>query len=230
MYSSFPILVKKAKSDDRNSLVLQNYQVCYNEEKMSQFLENIKLQYPQKCRDYGTINDINMLQDFSIIDEIECSKIDVVGKCGVPDVHRQRYKRYPAIYKLLLNSLTAETFNLAVFIEYYKKIQTNGKISLYSDTDLIACLSNKTCEEIDKITYFQTHYDKLKFYNDEELKMTKEEYKKILHKYFSLMKIKHIALGALSKNIIMLANFNREILLYDDLFDNTEIAKKFRKI
>ena len=60
--------------------------------------------------------------------------------------------------------------------------------------------------------------------------ITREEYKEILKEYLSLIKIKRTTLGSTSKNDIILANFHKEALVYDDLFDDTIIAKKFRKI
>lgn len=230
MNSLFTISSERKYKDGSIYQVFKNYRVYYDEEKMLQFLENIKLQYPQKIRDYGTLDDINALQDFSIIDEIEKSKITKNGKYGVPDIYCYRYKRYPAIYKMLLNSLTAETFSLDIFLEYYKKLQGNGKLSLYYNADLISYFSNKSTEEIKKNIYFENNYDNLKFYNDSEFKMTRKEYKEILKEYLSLIKFKREALSSISVDTMRLAIHHHDYLVGDDLFDDTLIAKKFRKI
>ncbi len=228
-YSLFPILVKKIYKDGTISTCYENYRVYYDEEKMKKFLEKIKFQYSQSYKAYGTMDDIKTLQDFSIIDLVK-SEIDIKGRCGVPDTYNYRYRRYPAIYKILFNSLTAETFNLDIFIEYYEYLEKNGQVSLCSCPNLISYLSNKKIEEIKQNTYFQTHSDSFNFYNDKEFKITREEYKDILKKYLSLIKMKRTTLGSASKADIALAKSHKMSLVYDDLFDDTLIAKKFRKI
>lgn len=230
MNSLFTILSERKYKNGTISSVFKNYRVNYDEDKMSQFLENIKLQYPQTIRDCGTLDDINALQDFSIIDEMEKSKIAKNGRCGVPDIYRYRYKRYPAIYKMLLNSLTAETFSLDIFLEYYRKLKENGKLSFYYNADLISYFSNKSAEEIKQNIYFEDNYDNLKFYNDSEFKMTRKEYKEILKEYLSLIKFKREALSSISVDTMRLAIRHHDYLVGDDLFDDTLIAKKFRKI
>ncbi len=229
MNSLFPIFMEKSNKDGSTSLRFQNYRVYYDYERMQNLLENIKLQYSQTYRDYGAINDINSLQDFSVIDLFK-AEVDVKGRYGAPDIYRYRYIRYPAIYKILLNSLTNETFSLDIFANYYEQLKQNREISLYYNPTLIACLSNKTVEEIEQSTYLKKHVASLKFYNDKELKITIEEYKKILKGYLSLIKLRYEASKTISKNAIKLADLHREFLVYNDLFDDTLIAKKFRKL
>ncbi len=230
MNSLFTILVEKKYRDGTTGSSYQNYRVYYDEEKMQQFLDNIKLQYQQKYRAYGTANDMNTLQDFSVIDEIEKEKISEEGKFGEPNLYHYRYKRYPAIYKLFLNSLTAESFSLDTFVDYYNVLRKNGEFSLCTNLDLIACLSNKTPKEIENNDYIQSHRKDFKVYNDSELKMTKDEYKKILNKYLSLIKLKYEALNGVSVDTTRLAIYHRDYLIDNELFDDTIIAKKFRKI
>lgn len=230
MSSLFPISVVRKYKDGTTGVAFQNYRIYYDEEKMTKFLEKIKLQYSQKYRAFGTHDDINALQDFSIIDEMENSKMDVVGRCGAPDIHYYRYKKYPAIYKILLNSLTVETFSLNIFLEYYRKLKENGELSLHYNADLISYLTNKTDKEIKQNTYFENNHDNLKFYNDKELEMTREEYKEILKQYLSLIKLKIECLKSISTDAMKLAIYHKDYLIYDGLFDDTVIAKKFRKI
>lgn len=229
MNSLFTISTEKNYKDGVTSPFYKNYRVYYDEELMKRFLRKIKFQYSQSYKAYGTMNDIETLKDFSIIDKVK-SEIDMKGRCGKPDTYNYRYRRYPAIYKTLLNSLNAETFRLDVFVDYYKKLQENGELSLYFDSNLITYLSNKSVEKIKQNPYFQTNIDSFEFYTDKEFTITREEYKEILKKYFSLINLKYEALGSIWANTMKLAIRHQESLIYDDLFDDTLIAKKFRKI
>lgn len=229
MNSLFTIATEKTYKNGKNSPYYKIYRVCYDEETMKKFLRRIKFQYSQTYNGTGTKNDIETLQDFAIIDRVK-SELDIKGRFGAPDIYHYHYRRYPAIYKILVNSLTADFFDLNILIEYYERLKRNGEISLSLCPSLISYLSNKKIEEIKQNAYFQTHSNSFEFYNDKEFKITREEYKEIIKNYFALIKLKHEVLNCTSKKIVGLATDHEKFLVYDDLFDDTLIAKKFRKI